>query len=161
LIEVYNDTETPTTSSFLNCFSLHSTNKAFTHQKLASVYLTKTFSKTSFCSFTHFPITRINMSGDKAPSTLQSYVDSATGAVQSAIGSLTGNTGDQVKGDAKKDAAKVEHDASQASVKVPGATISSDGGVNKDHPDRSAGNWNQTVGSAKETIGGLVGSEVS
>ena len=30
------------------------------------------------------------------PSTLQSYVDSATGAVQSALGSLTGNTADQV-----------------------------------------------------------------
>uniref|UniRef100_A0A1Y1N9Y6 CsbD-like domain-containing protein n=1 Tax=Photinus pyralis TaxID=7054 RepID=A0A1Y1N9Y6_PHOPY len=96
---------------------------------------------------------------DKAPSTLQSYVDSATGAVQSALGSLTGNTGDQAKGEAKKDDAKVEHEASQASVKVPGATVSSDGGVSKDHPDRSAGNWNQTVGSAKEAIGGLVGSE--
>jgi uncharacterized protein YjbJ (UPF0337 family) len=33
---------------------------------------------------------------DKNTSTLQSYVDSATGAVQSAIGSLTGNTSDQV-----------------------------------------------------------------
>jgi hypothetical protein len=31
------------------------------------------------------------------PSTLQSYVDSATGAVQSALGSLTGNTADQVR----------------------------------------------------------------
>ncbi|KAK2595137.1 hypothetical protein QQS21_007163 [Conoideocrella luteorostrata] len=100
------------------------------------------------------------MSDDKqAPSTLQSYVDSATGAIQSAIGSLTGNTGDQVKGDTKQEAAKVEHDASQAAVKVPGATISSDGGVSKDHPDRSAGSWNQTIGSAKETVGGLVGSE--
>ena len=33
---------------------------------------------------------------DKNTSTLQSYVDSASGAVQSAIGSLTGNTSDQV-----------------------------------------------------------------
>ncbi|KAK8930302.1 hypothetical protein H634G_01156 [Metarhizium anisopliae BRIP 53293] len=96
---------------------------------------------------------------DKAPSTLQSYVDSATGAVQSALGSLTGNTADQAKGDSKKDDAKVEHEASQASVKVPGATVSSDGGVSKDHPDRAAGNWNQTVGSAKEAVGGFVGSE--
>jgi hypothetical protein len=29
-------------------------------------------------------------------STLQSYVDSATGAVQSALGSLTGSTADKV-----------------------------------------------------------------
>jgi uncharacterized protein YjbJ (UPF0337 family) len=98
---------------------------------------------------------------DKAPSTLQSYVDSATGAVQSAIGSLTGNTGDQAKGDAKKDTAMVEHDVSQAALKFPGATVSSDGGISKDDPNRSAGNWNQTVGSAKEAVGGLVGSEVS
>lgn len=101
------------------------------------------------------------MSGKQAPSTLQSYVDSATGAIQSAVGSLTGNTGDQAKGDVKKEAAKTEHDASQAAVKVPGATVSSDGGASKDHPDRNAGSWNQTVGSAKETVGNLVGSEVS
>jgi hypothetical protein len=33
---------------------------------------------------------------DKNTSTLQSYVDSAVGAVQNAVGSLTGNTTDQV-----------------------------------------------------------------
>jgi len=33
---------------------------------------------------------------DKNTSTLQSYVDSASGAIQSAIGSLTGSTGDKV-----------------------------------------------------------------
>ncbi|EAT81965.2 hypothetical protein SNOG_10571 [Parastagonospora nodorum SN15] len=38
-------------------------------------------------------------------STLQSYVDSATGAVQSALGSLTGSTADQVQGENKKDVA--------------------------------------------------------
>ena len=36
------------------------------------------------------------MSSNDNSSTLQSYVDSATGTVQSAIGSLTGSTGDQV-----------------------------------------------------------------
>jgi len=34
---------------------------------------------------------------DKNTSTLQSYVDSASGAIQSAIGSITGNTADQVR----------------------------------------------------------------
>ncbi|CRK23322.1 hypothetical protein BN1708_018021, partial [Verticillium longisporum] len=29
----------------------------------------------------------------------------------------------------------------------------------KDDPDRAAGSWNQTVGSAKEAVGGLVGSQ--
>lgn len=33
---------------------------------------------------------------DKDTSTLQSYIDSATGAVQSAIGSITGSNADQV-----------------------------------------------------------------
>ncbi|KZZ99023.1 hypothetical protein AAL_02574 [Moelleriella libera RCEF 2490] len=100
------------------------------------------------------------MSDKQATSTLQSYVDSATGAVQSAIGSITGNTGDKIQGDVKQDAAKAEHKASHTAVKVPGATISSDGGASKDDPDRAAGSWNQTVGSAKETVGGLIGSEV-
>lgn len=31
--------------------------------------------------------------------------------------------------------------------------------MTKDDPDRTTGSWNQTVGSAKETVGGLVGSE--
>lgn len=29
----------------------------------------------------------------------------------------------------------------------------------KDDPNRSAGNWNQTVGSAKEAVGNLLGAE--
>lgn len=97
----------------------------------------------------------------KTPSTLQSYVDSASGAVQSAIGSLTGNTADQAKGEQVKEGAEAEREASKAHVKVPGATVSSDGGVARDHSDRSQGSWNQTVGSAKEAVGGLIGSEVS
>jgi uncharacterized protein YjbJ (UPF0337 family) len=93
-------------------------------------------------------------------STLKSYVDSATGAVQNALGSLTGNTSDQTAGQAKQDKADVEHDASHATLKGPGFTASASG-VTKDDPDRAAGSWNQTVGSAKETLGGVIGSEVS
>ncbi|PHH92139.1 hypothetical protein CDD83_8707 [Cordyceps sp. RAO-2017] len=94
-----------------------------------------------------------------APSTLQSYVNSATGAVQSALGSLTGNTGDEAKGEMRKEEARAEHEASHAAVKVPGATVSSAGAVSKDDPDRSQGSWNQTIGSAKEAVGGLIGNE--
>jgi uncharacterized protein YjbJ (UPF0337 family) len=32
--------------------------------------------------------------------------------------------------------------------------------VAKDDPDRTAGSWNQTAGSAKEFVGGVIGSEV-
>lgn len=92
-------------------------------------------------------------------STLQSYVDSATGAVQSAISSITGNTTEQAKGDAKQSKADAEYQASHATAKVPGFTASSSGAITKDDPDRQAGAWNQTIGSAKETIGGLVGSQ--
>lgn len=114
----------------------------------------------------YFPHTIINQTVIKMSSnskdntsTLQAAVDSVTGAAQSIIGSITGSTADQAQGDAKQDKAQAEHDASHAAVKVPGATISTSG-VAKDNSDRSAGSWNQTVGSAKEAMGGLVGSEV-
>jgi uncharacterized protein YjbJ (UPF0337 family) len=101
------------------------------------------------------------MSDQPQPSTLKSFVDSTTGAVQNAIGSLTGNTSDQAAGDLKKEKAEAEHDASHATAKLPGATISGSGAAAKDDPKRSEGSWNQTAGSAKETIGGLIGNEVS
>lgn len=73
---------------------------------------------------------------DKNTSTLQSYVDSATGAVQSAFGSITGNTSDQSAGEAKKDKAQLENEASHATVKLPGVSASSSGAVTKDDPNR-------------------------
>lgn len=38
-------------------------------------------------------------------------------------------------------------------------TVSSSGAATKDHPDRSQGGWDQTVGSGKETLGNLTGNE--
>lgn len=108
-------------------------------------------------------------------STLQSYVDSATGAVQSALGSLTGSTADkvlssalyhatfanhsQVQGENKKDVAAAEKDLSHATAKAGPFTVSSSGGVAEDNTDRTDGSWNQNVGAAKEAIGGFVGAE--
>lgn len=97
---------------------------------------------------------------NKNPSTLQSYVDSATGAVQEAISSITGNTHHKAEADAKHQKTDAEHDASDATAKLPGFTASS-GGVTRDHPDRITGSRNQTIGAAKEFAGGLIGSEVS
>ncbi|KAK4191176.1 hypothetical protein QBC35DRAFT_401907 [Podospora australis] len=99
------------------------------------------------------------MSADNNTSTLKSYVDSATGAAQNLVGSIIGSTGDQAEGQAKKDKAQAEYDASHATAKLPGVTASSAGAITKDHPDRTAGSYNQTAGAAKETIGGLIGSE--
>jgi len=99
------------------------------------------------------------MSDDPKPSTLQSYVDSATGAVQSAIASVTGSAGDQANADQTKTKADAEKEASHAAVKAGPYTLSSTGVPAKDSPDRSQGAWDQTIGSGKETIGNLVGSE--
>ena len=101
------------------------------------------------------------MSDSNQPSTLKSYIDTATGMVQDAVGSLTGNTSDQAKGDLRQEKAKAEHDASHATAKLPGATISGSGAAVADNEDRTKGSWNQTVGAAKETVGGLIGNEVS
>ncbi|KAH7068166.1 hypothetical protein BKA63DRAFT_423036 [Paraphoma chrysanthemicola] len=92
-------------------------------------------------------------------STLQGYVDQATGAVQSALGSLTGSTADQVQGENKKDVAAAEKDLSHATAKAGPFSVSSSGGVAKDNADRTAGSWNQNVGAAKEALGGFVGAE--
>ncbi|CAG8973713.1 hypothetical protein HYALB_00006984 [Hymenoscyphus albidus] len=96
---------------------------------------------------------------DKNTSTAQSYIDSATGAIQSAVGSVFGNPSDVNAGEAKKDKAEFEKDASHATAKLGPITASSSGAVTKDDPNRQEGAWNQTIGSAKETMGNLVGSE--
>ncbi|KAF2023738.1 hypothetical protein EK21DRAFT_80165 [Setomelanomma holmii] len=100
------------------------------------------------------------MSSDKdQTSTLQGYVDQATGAVQSALGSLTGSSTDKVQGENKKDVAAAEKDLSHATAKAGPYSVSSSGGVAKDDADRTAGSWNQNVGAAKEALGGFVGAE--
>jgi len=96
---------------------------------------------------------------DKETSTLQSYVDSASGTIQSALGSVTGSAGDKNAGEAKKDKAELENDASHATAKLGGYSASSSGAITKDDPNRQEGSWNQTIGSGKEMLGGLVGSE--
>jgi uncharacterized protein YjbJ (UPF0337 family) len=110
----------------------------------------------------HLPPTRnisITMTDNQGTSTLGSYVDAAVGAVQQGIGSLTGNTTDQAQGQAKQDSASTENDLSHAAAKAGPFTLGSSGAVAKDSSDRTAGSWNQTVGAAKEAVGGLVGSE--
>ncbi|KAI0454998.1 hypothetical protein F5B21DRAFT_219381 [Xylaria acuta] len=99
------------------------------------------------------------MSTNDNTSTLKSTMDAVTGAAQNALGSITGSNADQAKGEAKQNKADAEHEASHATAKMPGFTASSSGAVTKDDPGRAAGKYNQTVGSAKEALGGLVGSE--
>ncbi|EDN94523.1 hypothetical protein SS1G_10397 [Sclerotinia sclerotiorum 1980 UF-70] len=92
-------------------------------------------------------------------STLQSYVDSAKGTAQSVLGSVTGSTADKEAAAQKKDKASLEHDASHAGASVGGYSVSSSGAISENDPARQEGSWNQTIGSGKEFIGGMLGAE--
>ncbi|KAI4211106.1 MAG: hypothetical protein LQ351_006114 [Letrouitia transgressa] len=96
---------------------------------------------------------------DKDSSTAKSYLDSTLAAGQSALGSITGSGGDKSEAAARKDQAAAESEASHTVGKLGPFNVSPSGGVSKDDPSRSEGSWNQTLGSAKESLGGLVGSE--
>jgi len=85
-------------------------------------------------------------SNNDQPSTLQSYVDSATGAVQNAFGALTGSSSDKAAGQNKKAEGQAKDDASHATLKLPGMTATASG-VTADDSRRSEGSWNQTLGS--------------
>ncbi|MCJ1254950.1 hypothetical protein MMC24_002766 [Lignoscripta atroalba] len=92
-------------------------------------------------------------------SSFKSYMDQAGGAVQSAIGSITGSTGDKAHGEQTKGKAAAEKDLSHSVGKVGPFAVSGSGGVAQDDPNRTEGSWNQTVGSAKESLGNFVGAD--
>jgi uncharacterized protein YjbJ (UPF0337 family) len=94
-------------------------------------------------------------------SSLGAYVDSAVAAVQDAIGSLTGNADDKQAAAAHRDAAESKDAASHTAARAGPFTLSGegDGTAARDSSDRTAGSWNQTVGAAKESLGGLLGAE--
>jgi uncharacterized protein YjbJ (UPF0337 family) len=70
---------------------------------------------------------------DKNTSTLQSYIDSASGAAQTLLGNITGSNTDQHEGQAKQDKAQLENDASHAGGTFAGYSVSSSG-VTKNDP---------------------------
>ncbi|KAK4506820.1 hypothetical protein PRZ48_000553 [Zasmidium cellare] len=95
---------------------------------------------------------------DKETSTLQSYIDKATGAAQSVLGSIAGTPGDKAQGEEKKREADAKHEVSQAGATIGGVSVSASG-VAQNDPNRQTGSWNQTVGSGKEFVGGALGLE--
>ncbi|KAM0720202.1 hypothetical protein Q7P37_004338 [Cladosporium fusiforme] len=95
---------------------------------------------------------------DKETSTLQSYVDTATGYAQSALGSVTGSQADKDQAEEKKAQGEAREDLSKAGATIGGYSVSAQG-VAENDPNRSAGSWNQTVGAGKEAIGGALGLE--
>jgi uncharacterized protein YjbJ (UPF0337 family) len=97
--------------------------------------------------------------GDSQPSTLRSYADSGIAAVQNVIGSLTGNPVDQRQAEDKKAHAELEHDASRAAAKAGPFNLSSSGAATVDNKDRRDGKADQVIGSGKEFVGNVVGSD--
>ncbi|KAL8841511.1 MAG: hypothetical protein Q9170_000894 [Blastenia crenularia] len=95
---------------------------------------------------------------DKDTSTAKSYLDSALAQGQSALGSLTGSSGDKSEAAARKDQAAAEKEGSHTLGKLGPLNVSPSGGVSTDDPDRAEGSWNQTLGSAKESLGSFTGS---
>jgi uncharacterized protein YjbJ (UPF0337 family) len=65
----------------------------------------------------------------------------------------------QREADNKKATSDVEHDLSHSAAKAGPFTATPAGGLAKDDSNRSAGSWNQTVGSGKEALGNLVGAD--
>ncbi|KAF2462148.1 hypothetical protein BDY21DRAFT_276924 [Lineolata rhizophorae] len=92
------------------------------------------------------------------PSTLQSVVDSAGAAAQSVVGSVTGNKADQTQAQDRQAKAETESDLSHTTAKAGPMTATPDG-VAVDSEERRQGSWNQTIGSGKEMLGNVVGSE--
>lgn len=125
---------------------------------------------------------------DSNSSSIKAYTDSAIASGQSMLGKITGSAGDKVRTScppflshstsitqiprfsltnhlpqneaaARKSTSEAENDASHTVGKIGPVAASSSGGVSVDDPDRSEGSWNQTVGSGKEALGGLLGAE--
>ncbi|PLB53422.1 putative mismatched base pair and cruciform DNA recognition protein [Aspergillus steynii IBT 23096] len=94
------------------------------------------------------------------PSTLKSYVDSATGLAQRAMGTVTGDSSTKTEGETTQSTASAENTASHETAKLGPVTADPHTGATAtDHPQRNTGNWDQTIGSAKESLGNLTGYE--
>ena len=65
----------------------------------------------------------------------------------------------KIAGDNKKTQGQAESDLSHSVGKVGPYAVSGSGGLSKDDPARQEGSWNQTIGSAKSAVGGLVGAD--
>ncbi|KAF8467347.1 hypothetical protein BDZ91DRAFT_723883 [Kalaharituber pfeilii] len=98
------------------------------------------------------------MTSKDQPSTLKSYVDSATAAIQSAVGTVTGNPNDKAQAERKKQAAAEEHTASHAGAKIGPVSFSNTGEATVDNQERREGQREETAGSVKKAIGNITGN---
>ncbi|EWC46627.1 hypothetical protein DRE_04114 [Drechslerella stenobrocha 248] len=101
------------------------------------------------------------MSGnnEEQPSTFGSMIQNAVGTIQSGFGQLVGSNKDVTDGETKKAAAVEQNEQSHTAAKLGPVTATSGGGAHVDNKDRQQGAWDQTIGSGKQFVGGLVGNE--
>ncbi|KAK6332475.1 hypothetical protein TWF730_004143 [Orbilia blumenaviensis] len=92
-------------------------------------------------------------------STLGSAFQGVAGAVQRGIGQLTGSTKDIQDGTIRKAEAEEQNERSHTAAKLGPVTATAEGGAHVDNKDRQQGNWDQTIGSGKQFVGGLIGNE--
>ncbi|KAA8902606.1 hypothetical protein FN846DRAFT_955376 [Sphaerosporella brunnea] len=95
---------------------------------------------------------------NQQPSTLKSYMDSATATVQNAVGSLTGNPVDKQAAAEKHISAENEREASHAGASLGPLNVSASG-VTVDNEDRTQGKKDQFIGSGKEFVGNALGND--
>jgi len=101
----------------------------------------------------------MSSNNETQPSTLGGIINSAAGAIQSGIGQLTGSGADYSHGEAKRNLGEQQKDESRATAKVGPFTATSEGGAHVDNKDRTEGSWDQTIGSGKQFVGGVIGSD--
>ncbi|KAF9891893.1 hypothetical protein FE257_002856 [Aspergillus nanangensis] len=93
-------------------------------------------------------------------STGKSYIDQATGMAQRAMGAVTGDSSQQIEGEATRTQAEQENLDSHTTAKLGPITADPNtGAVAHDNSQRATGSWDQTVGSAKESVGNMLGNE--
>ncbi len=92
-------------------------------------------------------------------STLGSYVDSAKALASNALSSVTGNPADQRQAENYQESSDAKYENSQEFAKAGPVNVSGSGAATVDDPNRTQGQWDQTIGNAKSAVGGLVGSQ--
>lgn len=100
-----------------------------------------------------------NNNNNQPPSTLSSLASGVAGTLQEGYAKLTGSTTDTIQAEQRKQAAHNEYAASHDSAKLGPVNASSSGAVTVDNENRTQGKSDQTIGSGKEFLGGLIGSE--
>jgi len=92
-------------------------------------------------------------------STVGAMLQNVAGAVQSGLGQLTGSGKDVKEGETRKVAAQEQNETSHTAAKLGPITATGEGGGHVDNKDRQQGAFDQTIGSGKQFVGGVIGSE--